>query len=239
MQLSKETIQFISNVIKVARILKVEHVLLDHECVRGHFQEEGSMIIHRDNLPNFEFSTLGISRIETLNARLNLLGDDVVIDTEEKVESPTSSTVSKLIMSNAKTEVEFQCANPALLAKAPRILKDPIFFTFDISPDSILLLSKAQGAVKGETVSLVGSPKGVIAKISDVEGDMLNHIITDKLTTSSEADKDKFYFSYKHRVLLSLLKEASDKEDITVNVTRRGILNLKVLGINVYITPEL
>lgn len=239
MQLSKETVQFIANVIKVARILKIEHLIIDNECVRGHFQDEGSMIIHNTNLPKFEFSVLGISRIDTLNTRLNLLEGEIVVDAEEKVESPVSTIISRLIMSSGKTEVEFKCANPALLQKAPRLLKDPVYFTFIVSQDSILLLSKSQSAFKGDTIALVGSSKGVVAKVSDIEGDMMNHVVTEELSRSTDCDKDKFYFSYKNKVLLSLLKESIVDGSVQVNITRRGILNLKVLGISVYITPEL
>lgn len=238
MQLSKNTIDFLSRVIKVAKILKIEHIIVDNECVRGHNQDEGSMIIH-NTLPTFEFSLLGLSRVDILNSRLSLLGNDVVIEAEEKGDTPATRIISKLIMSQGKTEVEFKCANPTLLQKAPRVLKDPVYFTFSMSQDTILLLQKSQSAFKGETISLVGSKNSVMVKLSDIEGDMMNHLVTESLTVSTECDKDKFYFSYKTRVLLSLLKDSIEDDQVVINITRRGILNLKVLGINVYIAPEL
>lgn len=239
MQLSTETINFLTNVIQVAKILKIENIILDKECVRGHFQEEGSMIIHRTNLPNFEFNSLGISRISVLDTRLSLLGNSANIEAEEKQMDSGEKTIYKLILSNNKTTVEFKCVNPALIPKAPKLLKDPVFFTFDVSEESIVLLVRAQSAIKGDNVSFSGSKTGVVAKLSDTEGDMFNHIISDKVVYSSESDKDKFYFSYKLRTLVPLLKAALTEDGVTINITRRGIINLMVNGINVYITQEI
>jgi hypothetical protein len=240
MQISQDTINFLTRVIRVAKILKIENVVLDSECVRGNFQEEGSMIIHRDNLPTFEFNSLGISRIGTLDVRLNLLGADYTITADEKEKTATEKVITKLIMTNDKTEVEFKCADPATMPKAPKKLLDPIFFTFKINEDSVALLSKAQSAVRGETISLVGSKKsGVVGKISDTDGDMLNHVIATELTVTPESDKEKFYFSYKNKIILPLLKEAVGKDELVIKVTKRGMLNINVLGINVYITAEI
>src|ERR1700740_2770352 len=123
MELSKETIEFLENVIDVAKILKIENVILDHECVRGHLKEEGSMIIQRDNLPKFEFTSLGISRINILDTRLSLLGNDLAIEAEEHTKDNGEKTIYKLILSKGKTVVEFKCADAALMAKAPKNLK--------------------------------------------------------------------------------------------------------------------
>jgi hypothetical protein len=240
MQLAKEHIEYLKNVIRVAKILKVENVILDKEAVRGFFQEEGIIILQRNNLPNFEFKTLGISRISTLDSRLSLLCGDVNIEFEEKDKTPTEKIVSKLSLSDSKTIVDFKCADPnTFTAKAPKVLKDPIFFTFSISEDSILTLSKAQSAMHGENITLKGSKTGVVAKLNDVEGDMLNHVITESLIFAPEATENKFQLIFKSKILMPILKNAIiDKEELIVNITQRGLLNLNFLGIDIYIHRE-
>src|SRR6266851_1544116 len=89
MELSKETIEYLNNVIRVAKILKIENVVLDHDSVRGQLQEEGSVMLQRDNLPVFEFQSLGITRVNTLITRMGLLGESISIEAEEKTKSPT------------------------------------------------------------------------------------------------------------------------------------------------------
>lgn len=239
MQLSQETIDFISNVIRVAKILKIENVIFDKEAVRGDVKQEGTMLIQRDNLPDFEFESLGISRIGTLDTRLNLLGGNCTIDAEEKNKSPTEKVIYKLVLSNDKTEVDFKCADPAMMPKSPKNLKDPTFFTFKISEETIALLSKAQNAIRSDLVSFTGSKNGVVSKLSDVEGDLFNHIVCEELTMSPECDKTKFYYSYKNKILLPLLREAIQDDNLIINITKRGILNVKVLNLNVFITPEI
>lgn len=239
MELSKETIEFLSNIIDIAKILKIDNIILDHECARGHLKEEGSMIIQRDNLPKFEFNSLGISRINILDTRLSLLGKDVTIEAEEHTKDNGEKTIYKLVLSKAKTVVEFKCADAALMPKAPKNLKDPIYYSFNIDEESVALLSKAQSAIKAETVALVGTKSGVLTKLNDIDGDMFNHVITDKLTFSPDCNKEKFFFSYKIRVLIPLLKAAFKTDQLTVNITSRGLLNLVVNGINIYISPEI
>lgn len=239
MELSKETIEFLSNIIDVAKILKIENVILDHECARGHLKEEGSMIIQRDNLPKFEFTSLGISRINILDTRLSLLGNDVSIEAEEHTKDNGEKTIYKLVLSKGKTVVEFKCADSALMPKAPKNLKDPIFYSFNADEESVALLSKAQSAIKAETVAIVGTKSGVLVKLNDIEGDMFNHVISENIKFSPDCTKDKFFFSYKIRVLVPLLKAAFKTEQLTVNITSRGLLNLVINNINVYISPEI
>lgn len=240
MQLTKETIEFMSRAMRVAKLLKIEDLILDHECVRGNVVSEGSMIIHRDNLPKFQFQKMGIGRIKTLSDRLALLGDDVQVDTVEKEKSPEDTLVFKLLLKKGRTQVEFRCADPAMIEAPPKRLKDPAFFNFKMDEETVKLLTKALGAVKGEVMAFEGNKEdGVVAHLSDVEGDMLAHIVTKTLIYTPECDKEKFHFSYKNKILIPLLREAIVDEQIDINITRRGFLNLQVLGINIYITTEL
>lgn len=239
MKLSKGTLDYISSVIKLAKILKIENIIIDKECVRGHHLTEGSMIIHRDNVPAFEFAALGISRINTLDTRLALLGDKCEVEATEIEKTPNEKIIHKLVFASAKTEVEFTCANPAIMPKSPKVFKDPIFYTFELDVDTVELLARAQSSMKGENISFSGGKKGVVAKLTDIDGDMMNHILSETLSYSTECDKDKFYFSYKIKTLLPLLREIETATNVIINITKRGILNLKINDINVYVAPEL
>jgi hypothetical protein len=241
MEISKENVEYLKKVIRVAKVLKVENVVLDNEAVRGFFQEEGIIILQRNNLPTFEFKTLGIGRIATLDSRLTMLGEDVTVEFEEREKTPTDKIVSKLSLSNSRTVVDFKCADPnTFTAKAPKVLKDPIFFTFKISQESILTLSKAQGAMKGENITLKGTKKGVVAKLNDVEGDMLSHVISDTLTFAPDATEDKFQGIFKLKILMPILKNAiSETNELIVNITQRGLLNISFWGIDIYIHREI
>jgi len=244
MQLSKETIQYLKCVIKVAKILRIENLVLDNECVRGNLQQEGSMIIHREGIPKFEFNSLAIaglsdkSRINTLGTRLALLGDDITIEALER-EGVQNSCVVKLVMANSKTEVEFKCADPTKIEKAPKLLKDPVFFTFSISADEIALLSRAESAMAGVNLTFKGSKKGVATKICDPEGDMMTYRFDSALTYAPECEHENFSFAYKNKILMPLLKECSSKDSVEINITRRGFLRLAIHGITVYITTEI
>ena len=235
MQLTQEIKELLTRIIKVARLMKIENVVIDQECIRGQVKEEGVMICHRANIPPLGFQGLGISRIDTLYARLNLLGSDFEIETVEN----SKGLIVKMLLSRGNTEVEFKCADPAIMPKAPRLIKDPIAFTFEMDEDTIALLSKAPSAVKGEALTFSGNRAGVIGKLSDIEGDMLQHVVSETLIYTSESSREEFYHSYKNKILIPLLKECASDGKATVNITDRGMINLIVLGITVYFAPEL
>ena len=243
MLLSKETIEYLTRVIRVAKILKIESVIIDKESIRGQLQEEGSILLQKENLPNFEFQSIGITRINTLITRINLLGNDFDIDAEEKDKNNNEKVIYKLKLFNNKTEVEFKCADPALMPKTIKTLNDPVYYSFNINEESILLLSKIQSAVQGDALTFIGkkndSGSSVVCKVNDVEGDMLNHIISEELALTPECDKNKFAFSYKNKVLIPLLKEALDDSEVTILITRRGLLTMQIKGIKIFISPEL
>lgn len=240
MELNKETISFLQRMIKVAKILKIENIVLDNECCRGHLQEEGVMIIERDSKPKFDFVAMGITRISVLDARLALITrNEFIIEAELKEKENGTSFISKLLLSNERTDVEFKCSDPNFI-KAPKLLKDPVTHWFDLTAESIDLLVNAQSAVRGESVTFKGSVKsGVLAKLSDSEGDSLNHILTDTLEVAPGVEVEKISFPYKNAIIIPILKQFKDEEEkIRINITSRGILNVKVNDITVYIAPE-
>lgn len=241
MQLSKQTIDCLLKVINVAKILKIETIIFDQYGARGQLQLEGLFLFFKDNVPAFEFQTLGLTRVATLITRMNLLGNELSIDAEEIEKVPGEKAVLKLILANNKTMIDFKCADPALLPKIPKNIADPVFYTFNVSNESIQLLGKVKTAInKADVLTFVGNKGAVLCKASDDDGDMFNHVITEELVLAPECDKPKFAFSYKNNVIVPLFKEACQGEDsITVNITRRGLLTFNVHGITVFITQEI
>jgi hypothetical protein len=235
MKLSEEVKEFMTRVLRVARLTKVEGLVFEQDSVRGFLKPEGVMICHRTNIPTLGFQALGVPRIDVLSSRLDLMGDKYEVETKETAKG----LVSKLTISTSSTEVEFKCGDPAVMAKAPRIIKDPIAFTFDMEEDSIALLANAPRAVKGEALTLSGSEEGVIAKLNDIEGDKFQHVVSGTLIYTPESTSKQFYKSYKNKILIPLLKECLRDGKTTVNVTDRGMINLTVLGISVYFAPEM
>jgi hypothetical protein len=235
MQLSPEAKDLMFRVLRVARLAKIEHIVFDQECVRGQNKPEGVMICHRNDLPQFGFQAMGISRIDVLNSRMNLLGDDVDIETKENAKG----LVARLTLSRGNTEVEFRCADPSVLEKAPRIIKDPIAFEFEMEKETIAILAKAPGAVKGEALTLTGSEDGVLAKLNDREGDMFQHVVSGSLIYTPEASSKTFYYSFKNKFLIPLIKECAGSGTATVRITDRGMIHINVLGVSVYMSKEL
>jgi hypothetical protein len=256
MELSTEVKQYIGNVLKIAKTLDIPYIVFDNECVRGNHQDEGSMIIQREGKPQFPFTTMGIARIPVLMSRLGLLGSDVKIEAEERdrngptgqqqldfVTGATAPAVSrlvfKLLLSKGRTKLDYKCADPALFDKIPRNLKDPPFFSFRIDAETVKLLQSMRTALDGEIVTLSGGKNGVVFKVSDTDGDQMDHHASNSVIYTSECDKEHFNFSYKNKILIPLLKDALVDDHVDIVLTRRGFLNLKVLGVNVYLTTEL
>jgi hypothetical protein len=236
--------------LRVAKRLKIESLILDHECVRGANQEEGTLIIHREHLPNFEFAHLGLNRLDVLESRFKLLSSKYSVIAELKEKTPLDIIVSKMVISSGRTKMDFRCVDPATMVKAPKNLKDPLAYSFTVDAETVELLNRAQSSfrksetIAGNTVTFASTGSAVTSTLMDIAGDTFDHEVASTVTYFPPPDSDvvpaptPFKFTYKNGILMGLLREVLQGETINITITRRGMLKLTYEGIPVFVTPE-
>jgi hypothetical protein len=187
-------------------------------------------------LTTLEFDSIGIGRVGVLKTRLNLMDSDGQISFITKPRGDSETVVSKLILKGKKTTVEYSCTDPAHI-KAPKNINDEFVFEFDISQDTIKIMSKIISAISVDHISFSSEKDGSVRfKATDSEGDLFNHMISETYTTT---ESDNFFFSYKIKLLLPLLKNAfANVKSLHVSISKRGYLQFKINDLNIYILSD-
>lgn len=233
-------VDYIQNVIETASLLNVESVVIDDHSVRG-MNEDGMFILQRDNLPDdLPFDGIGFGSIAALKSRMTLFEDyEAQYELKKQQNGYSWPYLLKFKSNTSKTSVEYRCAAP-LTVKAPKNTKDPVAFSFYMDEDSVNMLVKSNVVMRTETVLLSSKKNKVTFKLCDENSNVLEHRITKDLNIIDEDDfGDSFMFEYKARNILPILKYlAKQYEEFEINITTRGLLQVNVNDLMIYILCE-
>lgn len=238
MKITKETQKIIRNAVEIATTLGVESLVMDTFSLRGENKELGIAIIMPTKDMELEFDAIGLGRIGLLKTRLQMLSDaeiqfDVMNkDSEDKV-------VSNLKMVSGRTKIGFKCHDPKLI-NAPKAINDPVFYEMHLSSADVETIVKGIATMSSETVNFSTEKETIFVKISDVQGDMFTH----ELDTSVDIKDDtacSLSKTYKSKTLRTIFTNYIRKDDnhiLPISITRRGVMRISVLGMNIYLFPE-
>lgn len=235
MKVEDSALGYIQRVIKVANLVKIGNISVESGKIRGMDDEQKVFIFHTENVPEFEFGSIGINRLDEFTNRLNIARATTNFSIDATVESNSGSAFARALHMKGKgLKADYRCANPMTIM-APKTIKAPFFYKFDRTDDFASFLQQGQTAFKCENVSLVGSEDGVVMEMSDVNNDKMEYTISD-MVEIVDGDNSPSSVSFKHnypvKMLLPLVK-ASDNNTIYINGA--GILRLRVQGFDMHV----
>lgn len=238
MQLSKQTIKLIQNSLKAAKVLKLDTIAIEEEQVRA-LNANHTIMVCEKQVPELEFSGLGIGRVQTLLGRLAMLeGED---DFNIEATLLPNGIVRQLDISAGGTKVEYRCANPNSI-KAPRNMKVPDMWTFTINDKTLNMLSKACSSVSSDCVTIRSNSKGEM--LMTITDEATNDKFTQRFDAEVENVDDEdgqleFEFRYQIETFLLGLKgtESDDKGNSIVSLTQVGGIKTVLNNTTVYIIP--
>lgn len=242
-KLNYETIDFLKNLVQTCYVCGIDSVVVEQDKIRGQSEDSsrGIFLLETQTIPDFiPFETIGIGRVKTLRTRMSLLDDNIQVSYDTTERDNRDELVTKLILKNKHTKIDFSCTDPKMI-RSPQKFNDPIYYGFDISEETLLVMSKAFAAINTKQISFsTGEDNNVEFRASDVEADMFVHIVSDEYTIDDNAGADNFYFSYSIKYVLPLFKAAMDMDrKLHVNISKRGIMKIRVNGFSVFVLPEL
>lgn len=233
MKLDAITISYLQTVVKTAKLVNIDSVIIEPNIVRAIADDNSVVILQNKDVPDMPFGSIGMNRLDTFNSRYELLrtqekfGVEVDIDEDAKC-------VRAIIMKAKGTKIDYRCAKPQTI-KAPRQINDTLKHRVKMNGDTVVLLNKAVAAMSGpEHVTLI-SNEGVSLELSDINNDTFKHTFmenADKLTPDANG---KFAHRYFVKTLLPLLKQDSEGH---FDVGAKGILAFYVNNLTVYVLPQ-
>lgn len=239
MKLNTNTINFIKNVIKTARLVDVDNIIIETGKVRAIDDNRTVCLLETENIPEFPFGSMALNRVDIFSSRLALVEnrDNFTIDA---IIPEKSDQVSSLSMKGEGVKVDYRCANITTMSKIPKQLADVLKYQIDINLESVTLLQKAQGAMPQQNtvdiVTVVSKNDGVFFELSDVTGDVFSLKFAEGAGSLIAQDDDvQFVYRYPIKTLLSLFKQNPTGK---FKIGQKGIFNIVVNGINVYVPPR-
>lgn len=237
MKLKKDQIEFFKRVIDAANLVGIESVLIEKGRVKGMEQgkNESVVFILENNVPELPFDGIGLTRIDILANRLAIAESmdgftiDAVID-----DSAGSSLVKSLLMTAKGFKVEYRCANPKAVKKAPSQMAEEFKYQISFDEDAVAMLTKGRSAMGADLVTVVGNNNEATFEFVDVNNDVFSYTFSKQIKNLID-DDISFVFRFPVDLLLAMLKKT---ETGYFQISQTGLLGCTVFGINTVIMPK-
>jgi hypothetical protein len=233
MKLDAITISYIQTVVKTAKLVNIDNVIIEPGMVRAYDQENGVIILQDKDVPEMPFGSIGMTRLDIFVSRYDLLRTQDKFSIEVDIDED-AKCVRGIIMKAKGTKIDYRCMKPQNI-KAPRQVNDTLKHRVKLNGDSVVLLNKAVAAMSSpEFVTLI-SNDGVSLELSDINNDKFNHTFMEKVETLTPDASGKFAHRYFVKTLLPLLKQDSNGH---FDVGAKGILAFYVNNLTVHVLPQ-
>ncbi len=233
MKLTNNLITFIENVVKTGLSVNIDNVIIETDMVRAIDDNRTVVIFQNTNVPEMPFSSIGLTRVPVFLSRLEIAKTqekftvDVIIDDDDDY-------VRSVTMKSDGTKIDYRCANPANI-QAPRQINDTLVYRVQLNSEAVSLLQKGQGAMGSETVSIIGCKDGVSFELTDVNSDVFKHQISSDVQLLDDSASETFSHRYLLKTLLALFKQNAEG---SFDIGEKGILNININGLNLYVLPQ-
>jgi len=72
MKLSPQDLAYILNVVQTAALVKIDKIIIEPGKIRGADEDRSIVMFQTDNVPAFEFGSIGLNRIDVLQSRYDI-----------------------------------------------------------------------------------------------------------------------------------------------------------------------
>jgi hypothetical protein len=232
MKLSQDLISFIETVVKTGQSVNIDNVIIEPDMVRAIDDARTVVLYQNTNVPEMPFGSIGLNRINIFLSRLEIAKsqDNFTLDVTVDDDAEYARAVT---MKGTGTKIDYRCANPATI-QAPRQINDNLIYRVQMNAEAVSLLQKGQVAMGSETVTIV-SDDGVSFELTDVNSDVFKHTFAPDIELLDEDASPSFTHRYPAKTLLALFKQNPDGH---FDIGEKGILNISVNGLSIYVLPQ-
>ena len=232
MKLDQATVDYVLNVVKTAKMVGIENIIIEPDLVRAMDKDNTTVLYQDENVPALPFESIGITRVNDLLSRYEIAKTQPNLTIEAVVREGDDFAFS-LTLKSKGVKIDYRCNSPAKI-RAPRQVNDEMKFKVDLTGEAVLLLQKGQAAMGSEMVSVI-SNDGVSFELADVGNDVFQHTFAPDAEPLTEDKNTKFGYRYPAKTLLALFKNDPDG---SFSVGAKGILKVPVNGLNVFVLPQ-
>jgi hypothetical protein len=239
MKLNPESLAYILNVVKTAKLVGIDNIIIEPNAVRAMDDARTVVLFQSENVPVMEFGSIGLTRIDVLMARYDIASSTQNFSVEFDTRKDNNNEyATSLILKGKGTKIEYRCADPSKI-NAPRQINDVIRFSVNLTNEAVPLLQKGAAAMSADIVSII-SNDGVSFELVDVNNDTFKHTFADDAQLIPDQDGNvvsstKFAHRYPVKTLLALFRSNPSG---TFSIGQKGILSFPINGLTVYVLPQ-
>lgn len=233
MKLDENTIIYIQKVIKTAQLVGIDNVIIEPDHVRAIDDDKTVVLFQDENIPNLDIGSIGLNRISVFQSRLDIakVQDNFSVDA---VTDDEKGFVRSLTMKAKGTKIEYRCANPSTI-QAPRQINDVLKYKVPLTAEAVMMLQKGQAAMDAKTVTVVSNKDGVSFEIVDINNDIFSYTFSENVETLTDDSDINFANRYPIKTLIALFKQNPDGY---FQIGQKGIMNVTVQGLNLFVLPQ-
>ena len=229
MKLTDVVIQQIKKATDIAKITKLENIIIDTDTIRGMDDMRQVILLHHhsDDLP---FESLALTRIPSFITRMGIIQQDENFEVQASIHN---NNVTDLKMSGMGTNISFRCADAAQ-QNVPKQITDEMQFRIPFTDDMIDAVKNAVASMKMDAITIIGKDDVVSIEMIDVNNDIFNFSFTSNIENLLDDEPPRFTKRYQVKNLLPLL---SNCEIGYFEIGKKGALIINVFDLNVYLVP--
>lgn len=237
MKVDNETLAYIENVVATAHLLSIDNIIIEPDRVRALDEDSTVILLHTKGVPVLPFGSIGLNRIDIFSSRYAIAKSVDNFEIVATVDGPDDAKFVRALTMKAKgIKIDYRCANPAAI-RAPKGLNDAPKFRARMHPEAVLHMHKGASAMESDELTMIGAVDSVSFEMIDINGDKLTFKFGDGVDNILANDKSEPKFSYRYPIkLLQTLFKANP--DGYFYVTSRGMLNVAINGLDVFVLPR-
>ena len=234
MKLLPETIKYIQHVVDVATLVGIDEVIIEPNHIRAVDENRTVVINHTENVPTFEFGSIGLNRLSTFKSRLSIAASQK--DFEVITKTRDDDSVMSLTFKGKGTKIDYLCGRPSTI-KAPRAINETFISEFTLNSDALSMMLKGQSAMGGADVVSFSYEDGIIRLeiVDPINKDVFNYVMEGTELTMLDESVSSFTQKYPIKTLLAMGKE---ENNMRVQIGRKGLLKALVNKITLYVIPK-
>ncbi len=234
MKLDQEILTYIKNVVETGQLVGIDNIIIEPGKVRAINDDKSVVLFQEEDVPDMPFTAVGLNRIGIFLSRLEVARtqDNFAVDvkTDDNDEFARGFT-----MTGKGFKVDYRCANPRSIEMvAPKKVNDEMIYKITLTPQAVYMLQKGQSAMGSDVVTLISNSDGVTFEFVDINSDKFSHTFTKNVVVSEDAD-ESFSYHYPIKILLALFKHDAEG---TFQIGRKGMLNIVVNNLNIFVLPQ-
>lgn len=236
MKIPASDIEYIQNVIKTVQAVGIEKVAIEPGIVRGIDDDKTVFILQTENVPSMQFGSIGLVRLSVFQNRLNIVQEqpNFSVETNKVVETAEGSYIQSVTLKSSNLKIDYTCANPKIMLGVRKI-NDSMKAEIDLTPEVIKTIQRGVAAMSGEIITIINNNTETFIEILDKNKDVFKYALPHRAVSLNETLDPTFAFRYPADIVLSLFKL---NQNGSFRIGNKGILNISVNNLNMYVMPR-